>query len=121
MNSGSSAFISSGGQSAEALAIISCHQTSRPLFHAMSPPVCLTTTHLPTVGHLAIASSVLTLSGILRPPRTPSSEVTTTVESQSWMRPASESGEKPPNTIEWMAPIREHASMATASSGIIGR
>ena len=43
------------------------------------------------------------------------------VESQSWMRPASESGEKPPNTTEWTAPIRAQASMAMAASGIIGR
>ncbi len=30
----------------------------------------------------------------------------------SSMRPASESGEKPPNTTEWMAPMRAQASMA---------
>ena len=41
-------------------------------------------------------------------------------ESQSWMRPARASGEKPPNTMEWIAPIRAQASMATAASGIIG-
>jgi hypothetical protein len=33
-------------------------------------------------------------------------------EAQSSMRPASASGEKPPNTTEWMAPIRATASMA---------
>jgi hypothetical protein len=32
--------------------------------------------------------------------------------SQSLMRPASASGEKPPNTTEWIAPIRAQASMA---------
>ena len=42
------------------------------------------------------------------------------VEVQSVMRPASESGEKPPNTTEWMAPMRAQASIATAASGIIG-
>ena len=36
------------------------------------------------------------------------------------MRPASESGEKPPNTTEWMAPMRAQASIATAASGTIG-
>ena len=36
------------------------------------------------------------------------------------MRPASESGEKPPNTTECTAPMRAHASIATAVSGIIG-
>jgi hypothetical protein len=34
--------------------------------------------------------------------------------------PASASGEKPPNTTEWIAPIRAQASMAKAASGIIG-
>ena len=46
------------------------------------------------------------------PPRRPSSAVITTAESQSLMRPASESGEKPPNTTECTAPIRAQASMA---------
>ena len=35
-------------------------------------------------------------------------------------RPATLSGEKPPNTTEWMAPIRAQASIAAAASGIIG-
>ncbi len=55
------------------------------------------------------------------PPRRPSSAVTTSFESQSVMRPASASAEKPPNTTEWMAPMRAQASMATAASGIMGR
>jgi len=42
---------------------------------------------------LAIAASALALSGTLRPPRTPSSAVITTVDLQSAMRPASDSGE----------------------------
>jgi hypothetical protein len=37
------------------------------------------------------------------------------------MRLAKLSGENPPNTMEWTAPIRAQASMATAASGIIGR
>jgi hypothetical protein len=48
----------------------------------------------------ASAWSTLALSGIFLPPRTPSSAVMTTVELQSVIRPASESGEKPPNTTE---------------------
>ena len=36
------------------------------------------------------------------------------------IRPASASGEKPPNTTEWIAPIRAQASIANAASGIIG-
>ena len=37
------------------------------------------------------------------------------------MRSRSDSGEKPPNTTEWIAPMRAHASIAIAASGIIGR
>ena len=37
------------------------------------------------------------------------------------MRLARLSGEKPPNTTEWMAPMRAQASIATAASGTIGR
>jgi hypothetical protein len=36
------------------------------------------------------------------------------------MRPARESGEKPPNTTEWTAPMRAQASIEIAASGIIG-
>jgi len=83
-------------------------------------PVRRTTMTLATPPALSQAASVFTLSGILRPPRTPSSAVTTTVDLQSSMRPASESGEKPPNTTEWIAPMRAQASMEIAASGIIG-
>ncbi len=39
---------------------------------------------------------------------------------QSSMRVASSFAAKPPNTTEWMAPMRAQASMAMAASGIIG-
>ena len=42
-------------------------------------------------------------------------------ERQSSIRPAMESGEKPPKMTEWVAPMRAQASMAIAASGIIGR
>ncbi len=67
------------------------------------------------------AWSTFAFSGTFLPPRTPSSAVMITVDAQSEMRPASESGEKPPNTTEWIAPMRAQASIATAASGIIGR
>ena len=38
----------------------------------------------------------------------------------SSMRKASSGAAKPPNTTEWMAPMRAHANMAMAASGIIG-
>ena len=59
-----------------------------------------------------MALSVFSFSGTVLPPRTPSSAVMTTVEAQSVMRPARLSGEKPPKTTEWIAPIRAQASMA---------
>ena len=37
------------------------------------------------------------------------------------MRSLTDSGENPPNTTLWGAPIRAHASIATTTSGIIGR
>ena len=121
MKSGSSAPIGSAGQSSEAASVASWYQTSRPSTHPTRPPVRRTTMHLPTDGQRARASSMLAFKGIVRPPRTPSSAVTTRLESQSWMRPAIDSGEKPPKITEWIAPIRAQASTATASSGIIGR
>ena len=54
------------------------------------------------------------------PPRTPSSAVITAQAPQSAIRPARLSGEKPPNTTEWTAPMRAQASIAAAASGIIG-
>jgi hypothetical protein len=40
---------------------------------------------------------------------------------ESLMRSRSDSALKPPNTTLWMAPMRAHASIAMASSGISGR
>ena len=112
MNSGSSAFMSAHGHSAVTTSLASWYQTSRTGSMSTGAPVRLTTMTKSTPPHLAIAASVLALSGILRPPRTPSSAVMTMFDLQSSMRPASESGEKPPNTTEWMAPMRAQASMA---------
>ena len=121
MNSGSSAFIGSGGQSADCAAVSSSYQTSRLSFQATSPPVRRTTTTVFTSRPCpSMAASVLAFSGILRPPRTPSSAVITQVDSQSSIRLASASGENPPKTTECTAPMRAQASMATAASGIIG-
>ena len=112
MNSGSSAFISAHGHSAVTMAAASWYQTSRTGSMSTGAPVRLTTMTKSTPPALAIAASVLAFSGTLRPPRKPSSAVMTTFDWQSSMRPASESGEKPPNTTEWMAPMRAQASMA---------
>ena len=91
---------------------MSWYQMSRPSVHAMSPPVRRTTRTVATFGQSASASSVLRLSGTMRPPRTPSSAVITVRQSESRMRSLSDCGEKPPNTTEWVAPIRAQASIA---------
>ncbi len=86
-----------------------------------SLPVRLSTTTLFTPGQSLSASSVVSLSGTMRPPRYPPSAVITTSLLQSWMRFRSDSEEKPPNTTLWIAPMRAQASMAMGSSGTIGR
>ena len=121
MKSGSSAPIGSGSQTAGWLAQSASYQWSRPACIGTSPPVFLTTTTLLIEGQADKASSALVLSATLRPPRRPSSAVISTEHSLSWMRDARLSGEKPPKTMEWMAPTRAQASIATAASTIIGR
>ncbi len=120
MNSGSSASITSGSHSAGASAMASWYQRSRPSVQAMSPPVRLTTRQVCTLGVCARASSAWALRCTRLPPRRPSSAVISTWQSASRMRSRSASGEKPPNTTEWMAPMRAQASMAAAASGIMG-
>ena len=80
MNSGSSAFISSHGQSAVTTSAASSYQTSRTGSISTAAPVWRTTITWSTPPTLASAASVLALSGTLRPPRTPSSAVMTTFE-----------------------------------------
>ena len=67
-----------------------------------------------------MAASALDLSVTALAPRITPSVVTRNSQVESTMRSASESGEKPPNTIEWTAPIRAQASIAMASSLSIG-
>ena len=74
-----------------------------------------------TVGISGSASSTLVFSGTAAPFRHPPSEVITTFAPASFIRSRSASAEKPPNTTECTAPIRAQASMAMATSGIIGR
>ncbi|MNP53897.1 hypothetical protein D3C76_1484120 [compost metagenome] len=120
MNSGSSAPIGSGVQLSPAVSVASWYQRSRPSVQATSPPVRRTTNTLLTAGQLARALSTFCFSGMRLPPRTPSSAVITVRQSASRIRSRRASGEKPPNTTEWMAPMRVQASMAKAASGIIG-
>ena len=73
------------------------------------------------LGVFTRATSLFAFSATVAPRRHPPSAVMSTFASASLMRSASASGEKPPNTTEWAAPMRAQASSDTGSSGIIGR
>lgn len=88
-----------------------------------APPVWRTTSTVSTVlvpGSFS-AASTLAFNGTFLPPRRPSSAVMISLLAQSPTRSAMELAAKPPNTTEWIAPIRAQASIATAASTIIGR
>ena len=67
---------------------------------------------------MAASSSGLYLT--TRPGSMPQEAESTATGLASSMRVASSGAAKPPNTTEWMAPMRAHASMAITASGIIG-
>ena len=71
MNSGSSALISTGGQSLETLTSSSCSQTSRPAVIETWPPVRRTTSTFSSPLHFFSASSVFFFSGTVLPARSP--------------------------------------------------
>ena len=50
----------------------------------------------------------------------PQDAASTAFGAQSSIRTASSRAAKPPNTTEWIAPIRAQASIATTASGTIG-
>ena len=79
MNSGSSAPIGSGGQSAAAVAIASCHHRSRPAWNATSSPVRRTTTTCSMLGQSAAAKSALAFIGM--PPLGPRKAVSWVISS----------------------------------------
>ena len=124
MKSGCSALNPAAGQSAPTLAASSEYQWSRPACMATFPPVRFTTRTDRTVGQpspAVSAASTLALRGTALPPRRPSSAVTITSDPESFTRLANDSGENPPKTTAWTAPMRVQASMATAASTIMGR
>ena len=73
---------------------------------------------------LAAASSMARSSsglyGTTRPGSMPQEAVRITLGRASVMRLASSGDAKPPNTTEWIAPIRAQASMPITASGTIG-
>ena len=68
----------------------------------------------------AIASSSSGLYGTTLPAREPASAETMTFGLASSMRVARLTEAKPPNTTEWIAPMRAQASIANTASGTIG-
>ena len=88
-----------------------------------APPVWRMTSTVCTESVPGIFNAALTFSfsGTVLPPRRPSSAVITSLVPQSAMRSAMDCGENPPNTTEWIAPMRAQACIATTASGIIGR
>ena len=98
----------------------SCHHISLPFnISTLLPVLCITKTLSIAVSRFK-ALSTLVLRGINFPPLIASSAVIKKEEEQSNIRSANASGEKPPNTTEWIAPILAQANIAYAASGIMG-
>ena len=115
----------SAGQSGEASCINSWYQWSRPAFMwiwgswAMSRRRTTTTFSMDSVPDNAL--SAVSFNGTTRPRRYPPSAVIRSLASASMIRSRRLSALNPPNTTEWIAPIRVHANMAMAASGIMGK
>ncbi len=121
MNSGASASIGVGGQSGDAASTASSNQTSRPSLIGTSIPTLRTTTTCSSAGSAPRCLSTSGLTGATLPLRRPPSAVISTFAPETSIRSATDPAEKPPKTTLWTAPIRVQASIATATSGIIGR
>ena len=119
MNSGCSASSGSAGHSASAASISSSNQKSLPSAISHSAPVWRTTITVSSCP--PIASSTCCLIGAVLPLRRAPSTVISAFASENSIRSRTDSGEKPPKTTLWTAPMRAQASIATATSGIIGR
>ena len=120
MNRGSSEFIGSGSHKEDTFFTRSSYQWSLSSFQFILLPVLLTTIVFLTSGHWFNALSTFDLRGTTFPPRIPSSAVITISQSASRILSFKDSGENPPKTTEWIAPILVQASIAKAASGIIG-
>ncbi len=84
-------------------------------------PVWRTTTMCLSDSRSPIASSTAALTGAVLPLRRAPSTVISAFACETSIRSLTASGANPPNTTLCGAPIRAHASIATTTSGIIGR
>ena len=121
MNSGVSASSSSAGHSSSALSRTSWYQWSRPSFISQSVSVDFTTMMCSSESRSSISSSTSDLIAAVLPLRRAPSAQNSALASDTSMRSFTEPTLKPPNTTLWIAPIRAQASIATTTSGIIGR
>ena len=80
-----------------------------------------TTKTFSTVGEPARAVSTVGFSAKAAPFLNPPSAVITNFAFASLFRTVTASAEKPPKITECIAPIRAHANIAIAASGIIGK
>ena len=86
-----------------------------------SAPVDLTTTTVSRSGRSEITSSTCCLTGMNLPLRRAPSATISALARETSSRSRTAVGAKPPKTTVCGAPIRAQASMATTTSGIIGR
>src|SRR5215218_8253680 len=121
MNSGCSESSGSAGHSAPAASISSWNQWSLPSAISHSASVWRTTITVSSRVRSPITSSTCCLIGAVLPLRRAPSTVISALASENSIRSRTDSALKPPKTTLWTAPIRAHASIATATSGIIGR
>jgi hypothetical protein len=100
---------------------MSCHHTSRESSQATSWPVRRTTTTFSTRSPTLVDG--LVDRGLEGGRRTAAVAAVGGDDHAAWQsttREAKASAEKPPKTTVWIAPSRAQASIATATSGIIG-
>ena len=83
--------------------------------------MALTTKIVSSESRSLISSSTCCLIGAVLPLRRAPSTVMRALASLNSMRSRTEPAENPPKTTLWGAPMRAQASMATTTSGIIGR
>src|SRR3954447_20262671 len=121
MYSGCSASSASGSHSSSAASSASWYQTSRPSFISQSAFVAWTTKMRCSESRSPRVSSTCCLTGAVLPLRRAPSTVTSALASETSMRSLTDSTLKPPKTTLCGAPMRVHASIATTTSGIIGK
>ena len=112
MNSGASLSIDTGSKSELAARVLAPYGISLPAFQSIAAPVRSSTITVSTDGQSANAASTFVFSGTFLPPLKPSSAVMTIRQLASLIRSLSASGENPPKTTEWIAPIRVQANIA---------